>query len=133
MIHEHSPLLVSHLDSIASPAVREAYLYLTHHAATLREYECRPQAKGLIKDFRYYQSSQQPFAFIVNKESLLWYVRPPGLRHPAARLAELGSLFTEVSENKAGEIKIRIDDLPTAQLVTKMFFGSSTGEATTDD
>lgn len=123
MIHDHIPLLISHLDSIRSPSVREAYLYLTHHAATLRHYECRPQDKGLIKDFRYYQGSEQPFAFIVNRDSLLWYIRPSGLRHPTAQLPKLRGLFSEVSENSAGEIKIRIDGLATAQLIAKLFFG----------
>lgn len=124
MIHEHIPLLISHLDTISASGVREAYLYLTHHAATLPAYECRPQVKGAIRDFRYYQGAEQPFAFIVNQQSLLWYFRPPGLKLPAASVSQLQREFDEVRENPAGEITVRISTLEDAQRITARVFGS---------
>ena len=124
MIHERIPLLTSHLDAISAAEVREAYLYLTHHAATLTAYECRPQDKGAIRDFRYYQGAEQPFAFIVNQQSLLWYFRPPGLKHPAADVARLREQFEEVKENTAGEITVRITKLEDAKRIAELVFGS---------
>ena len=53
MVHDHIELLIRQLDKISVPAVREAYLYLTHHASSLREWDCRPVRKGVVDDFRY--------------------------------------------------------------------------------
>jgi hypothetical protein len=71
MIHDHVPVLIKHLDTIVSGEVRAAYLYLTHHAATLADFDCRPQNKGEVRDFRYYAAGEQAFPFIVNQGSLL--------------------------------------------------------------
>lgn len=122
MIHEHIPLLIEHLDSITTAEVRKAYLFLTHHAASLSGHECRPQNKGEVRDFRYYHGAEQPFAFIVNQSSLLWYFRLPGLQHRAANLANLGAQFREVNENRAGEITVRISDLSDARRLVELVF-----------
>jgi hypothetical protein len=124
MIHEHIPLLIEHLDTIATPEVREAYLFLTHHAAALSGYECRPQDKGEVRDFRYYCGTEQPFALIVNQKSLLWYFRLPGLKHRAADLDNLRSHFNDVKENAAGEITLRITSLADAKRLVDLIFGS---------
>lgn len=123
MVHEHVALILKHLDSIAVAEVREAYLYLTHHAAALNEYDCRPQDKGEVRDFRYYQGAEQPFAFIVNQKSLLWFFRAPGLRHPAANVERLKSLFAEVRENASGEMTVRIANVEEARRMVGMVFG----------
>ena len=122
MIQEHVALILRHLDSIAAAEVREAYLYLTHHAASLRDYDCRPQDKGEVRDFRYYQGVQQPFAFIVNQKSLLWYFRAPGLRHPAANVERLKAVFPEVREIPRGEISVRISNLEEAKRMVEVVF-----------
>jgi hypothetical protein len=124
MVHDHIGLLVRHLDTITVPAVRQAYLYLTHHAATLREYECRAGEHGDVNDFRYEQGSEWPFAFIVNQKSLLWYFRLTGLKHPAATIASLRQRFAEVNENPKGEITVRISDLDDAKRIAGLVFGS---------
>jgi len=123
LVHNHIPLLLKHLDLIVVPEVRQAYLFLTHHAATLRGYECRPVQKGAVADFRYEQGGEWPFAFIVNQQSLLWYFRPPGLRHSAANPTSLRQHFADVSENTAGEIKVRISNIEDAQRIAKLVFG----------
>jgi len=124
MVHDHISLLIAHLDKIAVREVREAYLYLTHHAATLLDYQCRPGQHGDVDDFRYYQGPEWPFAFIVNQKSLLWYFRLAGLRHPAATLALLRARFAEVNENSAGEITVRISNLEDAKRIATLVFGS---------
>lgn len=123
MVHEHAALILKHLDSIAVQEVREAYLFLTHHAASLVQYECRPQDKGVVQDFRYYQGEEQPFAFIVNQKSLLWFFRAPGLRHPAANVAKLREQFAEVKDLARGEITVRISNVDEARRMVGMVFG----------
>jgi hypothetical protein len=97
---------------------------LTHHAAALSGYECRPQDKGEVRDFRYYCGTEQPFALIVNQKSLLWYFRLPGLKHRAADLDNLRSHFNDVKENAAGEITLRITSLADAKRLVDLIFGS---------
>jgi hypothetical protein len=123
MIHDHISLLIDHMDTITDPEVRQAYLYITHHAATLLGYECRPQDKGEVRDFRYYRGTEQPFALIVNQRSLLWYFRLPGLKHQAANLVNLRTLFDEVHENRSGEITERIANLNDARRLVGLIFG----------
>lgn len=124
MIQEHAELVLEHLDSIAVGEVRQAYLYLVLHATGLREYECRPQDKGEVRDFRYYRGGEQPFAFIVNQKSLLWYFRVPGLRHPSANVERLKALFSEVREIPRGEISARISSREDAQRMVELVFGA---------
>lgn len=124
MIHDHAHLLLEHLDTITVGEVREAYLYLTHHAATLRDYECRPQDKGEVRDFRYYTAGEQPFSFIVNQKSLLWYFRQPALRRPAADVVRLRRQFRDVNENARGEITVRIENLEDARRLAALVFAT---------
>lgn len=123
MVHDNIELLIRHLDKIAVPEVRQAYLYLTHHAATLREYECRADEHGDVDDFRYLQGTEWPFAFIVNQRSLLWYFRKAGLRHPAVVVPRLREQFAEVGENSIGEITVRLSSLDDAKRIAAMVFG----------
>jgi len=125
MVHEHVTRILAHLDTIRSPEVREAYLFLTHHAASLPEYDCRPADKGVVRDFRYYYTAtgEQPFALIVNQGSLLWYFRSPGLRHPQAEVETVARAFAEVRETKAGEITVRLSSLEDARLIVALVFG----------
>ena len=123
MVHEHIPLLLRHFDKIAVQDVRTAYLFLTHHAATLGDFRCRPGQHGEVDDFRYEQGTEWPFAFIVNQKSLLWYFRLAGLRHPAASVTTLQSQFAEVREVQRGEITVRISTLADAQRIAALVFG----------
>jgi len=124
MVHDHITLLIRHLDKIAVREVREAYLYLTHHAGTLTEYQCRPAEHGDVDDFRYEQGTEWPFAFIVNQKSLLWYFRLAELRHPAATLELLRQRFEEVHENSKSEITVRISNLEDAKRIAELVFGA---------
>lgn len=123
MVHDHIPLLLRHFDKITVAEVRQAYLFLTHHAATLRDFLCRPGQHGDVDDFRYEQATEWPFAFIVNQKSLLWYFRLAGLRHPAASVATLRGQFADVKEVQRGEITVRISTLSDAQRIAALVFG----------
>lgn len=122
MVHDHAALVAEHLDAIGVQAVREAYLFLTHHAAT-RDFDCRTQDKGVIEDFRYYHGTEVPFSFIVNQNSLLCYFRLAGLRHLSATLASRRERFDEVKENSKGEITVRIASLADAKRIAELVFG----------
>lgn len=105
--------------------VLQAYRYLMDHTARLEGYRCFPKPHGYIPSFRYMRGSAWPFSFIVNQKSLLFYIRQPGLSHPAADAKALRKVFAEVIENKRGEIKIRIASLADAEQLTALLLDSS--------
>lgn len=112
----HSELLASYLEQIEDADAKEAYIYLIGAGATSKTYVCRPQVKGVVRDFRFYeQSGRQPFAFIVNKQSLLFYFRSPAVRSGRFNLPELQALFESASENNSGEWTVRLATLGDAQ------------------
>lgn len=123
MVHDYIPLLLRHFDKITVAEVRLAYLSLTHHAASLRDFLCRPGQHGEVDDFRYEQGTEWPFASIVNQKSLLWYFRSAGIRHPAASVVTLRQQFAEVREVQRGEITVRISTLSDAQRIAAPVFG----------
>jgi hypothetical protein len=74
-----------------------------------------------IRDFRYYDAGGlQPYAFIVNRESLLFYFRAPAVKSGKNNLAEIQALFTEVNQNNSGEWTVRIEDLAEAQRLSEL-------------
>ena len=97
-------------DHIGSDNVRAAFDELAAGAATAGGIRCETRWKGVVRDFRLYDavSGEQPFAVIVNKASLLFYVRQPGLARLPGGTAQLAALLPDVSENRRGEIKIRL-------------------------
>ncbi len=113
----------SHLDQIVSRNVRDAFLYLIGHAAVLKDWRCEADWHGDICDFRYCHGTEQPFAFIPNQESLLWYCRHAGLLHPAANISWLREDFEDVAENSRGEIEVRICNLTDAVKLIEIVFG----------
>lgn len=123
MVHDHIPLLLRHFDKITVAEVRQAYLFLTHHAATLRDFQCRPGQHGEVDDFRYEQGTEWPFAFIVNQKSLLWYFRPAGLRHPAASVDALRTQFSEVNEPQPNHVSVRVSTVEDARRIATLVFG----------
>lgn len=115
-------LIRGHAELIRAPDALDAYRYLVGQAALLKQYRCEARQKREVADFRYYQGDEQPFAFIVNQQSLLWYFPPPGLRHPAANAATLQTAFAHVRENARGEITVRIEKLDDARQPVRMIF-----------
>ena len=72
--------LIGEFEKIISPdEVRHAYYALIGAAATLPKFDCYPTKGVVVSDFRYYtegtEEEEQPFAFIINKGSLLFYLR----------------------------------------------------------
>ena len=109
------------LSYIRNKDVRVAYLYLVRVAQNLAGYRCRPNMKGEIRTFRYYSGDKQPFAFIVNKESLLFYFRKPTVH--LFSIEDLTPHFKEVNAPRKNEITVRINDQAAAQLLMWRIFG----------
>ena len=99
-------------DYINSNEVREAFFILIGAAAALPTYTCGPVEKGVIRDFRFYSSpDKQPFAFIINQGSLLFYLRPPAVESGKWTLADLVNSFSTVNENPGGEWTIKSESI----------------------
>lgn len=109
-------ILVQHAEHIAAPETRDAFAYLVGSAASSRELTCHAQMKGAIRDFRLRDASgSQPFSLIVNRDSLLFYFRPPAVRSGHFSLRDLARSFEEVRENNSGEWTVRITDIESAR------------------
>jgi hypothetical protein len=108
---------------IESANARQACEYLIKYSEGLSGWECGATRKGYLNDFRFYSPTEWPFAFIINKGSLLWYFRPAGLRHEAANVVRLRKEFDFVEELRDGHIKVRISDLADARRIVILVFG----------
>jgi hypothetical protein len=108
------------LSYIRSREVRVAYLYLVRVAQGLVGYRCLPKMKGDVRTFRYYCGGEQPFAFIVNVDSLLFYFRKPAIDRFSVE--GLTPYFSEVKVPRKDEITVRINDRNAAQLLMWRIF-----------
>jgi hypothetical protein len=104
--------------------VRRAYRFLVERSRCLEGYDCFPHLQGMIRAFRFRRGKTWPFAFIVNRKSLLFYFRKAGLTHSAANETALRKSFADVKVNKRGEIKVRIESYENAVELIKLLFGS---------
>ena len=114
-----SALIDEFKEHIKSPEANQAFQYMLDWADLLEGYECYPNIKGVIKDFRFYRGENQDFAFIPNKhEGLLFYFRedrskikyPPKSIHSRFRV--------EKDKKTEGELKVRISSLEDAKAVS---------------
>ena len=108
---------------IESADVRQACEFLIKYSEGLLGWECGAARKGYLNDFRFYTPTEWPFAFIINKGSLLWYFRPAGLRNEAANVERLRTQFEFVEELRDGHIKVRISNLADARRIVDLVFG----------
>lgn len=117
-------LLAEHRASIVDEPTRNAFDFLVAHAASLTGYNCRPALKGTVRDFRYFDraNGEQPYAFIVNRGSLLFYVRQPGLGSLVGGQPGLERVCGPVGTNKRGELTVRVSSEGEARLLTRFLF-----------
>lgn len=122
-LDQYDALHEDNLRFIADRAIRIAYIYLIRHAERLVGYRCYPNMKGAIRTFRYYAGAEQPFAFIVNRKSLLFYFRKPAVARGAGTVERLTKRFAEVRVPRSDEITVRIDSIADARQLMKEAFG----------
>lgn len=105
---------------------RRAYLNVLL-AVTAAGYRAIPRAKGVVQEMQIRdRGNRQPFALIINKASLLFYVRRPALDQYPGLPAEASGLFGEAvvgDANSANELRIRITTAADADRVTEWLFG----------
>jgi hypothetical protein len=118
-------LLEEHRQSMHTGEGQEALDAMVRDAIVLRDYECAPGWHGVVRDFRYvdHSSTEWPFAFIVNRNDLLFYVRKIGLRRVTGGFKALKAAFPSARENSAGEWTVRIESEQHARLVNTTLFG----------
>ncbi len=108
------------LDHIKGAHARGAFVSLVGYAACLRDWHCHPQQKGTVRDVRFLApDGQQHFAFIVNVESLLFYLRSPAIRELKYDLSALRRLFDSTNENKRGEWTVRLSTVDDVHRLTE--------------
>jgi hypothetical protein len=117
-------LLADHRSYIREESAQEAFDALVDAAIELPDYETAPGWHGEIRDFAYYDvaSGERPFAFIVNRSDLLFYVRFAGLRRVPGGFAALRNEFSSASENSRGEWTVRIASGQDADKLNRLLF-----------
>jgi hypothetical protein len=102
-------------DRIDNLFTRDALNILRGAAAALDCFSVYPQIKGFLPDVRFYTAdeSQQPFALIPNKQSLLFYIRKPAVESGLYTLEAIQDSFEEVND-KGFEWSLRVTDADDA-------------------
>ena len=97
-------------DYIDDEQTEDAFSYIVGLAASLQKYKCYPREKGEVLDFRFEDEANEiPFAFIVNKRSLLFYFRKPAIRSGRYSTDRIEVDFDLLErDNSAGEWRIRL-------------------------
>jgi len=112
------------LAHIVDSETKDAFIYIAGYAACLSDYNCHPQFKGKngpVRDFRFIDAEGKlPFAFIVNQQWLLFYLRKPAISSGRYTLETIKSTFPSVTKNESGEWTIKIKSLPDAKLLTRI-------------
>jgi hypothetical protein len=125
MSSEQERLRAEFREWIQTETVRVAFDYLCDHAATLRTCRADLRMQGHMRTMRYRRGAEWPFGFIVNRESLLFYVRKAGQRDSTLSVDALRAHFAEVSRkpHEPGEITVRIATVTDAEAITARVLG----------
>lgn len=124
-------LLEEHRGHLNAAGTQIAFDSLIKNALELPTYSCSPGWHGGIRDFRYIHraSGEHRFAFIVNRDSLLFYVRNPAQKSIPEVLSALKARFTKAAENPSGEWTIRIETAKHARAVSQILTESCLHDA----
>lgn len=108
-------------DHIASVETKDAFRYFVGLAAEDSRYTCHPHKKGEVRDFRFAdEQGRQPFAFIVNRNSLLFYFRKPAIQSKQWTKNLLAEHFDSVEENASGELTIKLVGIADVQKLWRL-------------
>jgi putative restriction endonuclease len=117
-------ILADHRGYLREDSAREAFDAMVAAAIEMLAYDTSPGWHGDIRDFRYDDraSGERPFAFIVNRNDLLFYVRSAGLTRVPGGFAALKNRFPSASENPRGEWTVRIASREDAERLNTLLF-----------
>jgi hypothetical protein len=107
---------------ISSPVVIAAYGYLVGYSKALPNLVGLQNLKGQVQEYQYWIGDRQPYAFIVNKGSLLFYFRQPDTDLDDNQRARLMERF-ETAINSAGEFTVRLTNIEDASVLMREIFG----------
>jgi HNH endonuclease len=117
-----------HRGFIRADDVLRAFDFLTAAAFATNLYIVQSVGAARQKksfDYDDSQTKQRPFAFIVNREHLLFYIRRPGVARFSGGIGFFKNAFSTVRENPNGEWTIRIETLEEAVRLQSMVFGTA--------
>ncbi len=112
-------------DYIEAPQAREAFQLLVGIAATSRQYQCscqRKGPKGPVRDVRFRRNGETPYAFIINREWLLFYFRAPAVRSNSHSKTSLARDFGEEFKsdpNGGNEWTVKLHSIDDVQRLMK--------------
>lgn len=118
------PEYPEHLNYIQDARVRKAFVYLVDQAQRIQGYTARPWSHGYIsRNLHYFDVNDwSPYAFTVNQNWLLFYLRKPAQTHPGIEVETVKQMFEEVNLLKNGEINFKIRTLGDAQAAMQLVF-----------
>ena len=124
-------ILSEHRSSIKEESGREAFDAMVAAAIELPGYDAEPGWQGEVRIFKYVDavSGERPFAFIINRRDLLFYVRDNGRDRVPGGFAALKLQFDAAIENHRGEWTVRIGSTEDAVRLNELLFSNSGGKA----
>jgi hypothetical protein len=116
---ENQSLLPKYAERIESEPARLAFFMLVGAGCSHPALLCDSKEKGVVLDFRYYtvDGKRQPFAFIINKRSTLFYLRKPAVTSGIYQLDVLKSHFSTLSENNSGDWTVPVFSVVVAEKI----------------
>ena len=115
-------LLKLYAGSMTSAAARHLLTYLVDYGMSLRSHSFTLRDKGYLHTGRYEVDGKWPYAFIVNRVSVLFYVRRAGRTNPAASLDSLVHHFPDAKQNNRGEIQFHVNSEAEARVLMNKLF-----------
>ena len=112
-------LAEEHKRYVTGPGAAAALDLMIRESSRITGLSFYPAWHGKIREFRYddIASDEQPFAFIVNRKHLLFYIRRPALGRPMTAASAIRKRFPYATETKQGEWTVRISDRAMAERV----------------
>jgi putative restriction endonuclease len=117
-------ILAAHRGFLREDSAREAFDVLVAAAIGMSGYDFEPIWRKRKRSFNYHDtgSGERPFALVVNRRHLVFYVRSAGLKRVSGGFAELKKRFSAAAKNPRGEWTVRIASKADAERLNKFLF-----------
>jgi hypothetical protein len=129
-------LFAEQRDYIRKEGAREAFDFLVAAGIRSNSFNLRHTGRAQeVKSFTYNDVAcrERPFAFIVNRGHILFYVRKAGIQKIPGGFSKLKHRFATVTENNAGEWTVRIETREEAVRMHAFLFTPANADVPQDD